>query len=231
MAYKRTGKRTYRRKYPRALGPKVRRIVSSMEEKKFVYGGTNLITSPAVATPLVLGLLNSGTNGTDTILTNGIPQGATVGQRIGNRIKIKEIKVCLDMVPKIDAVMLNGSTVRIALVHDKKPTGNLPAFTSIFRAIGMAWLQEEPQVQRFKILKQIVHQMVVTGTDSTGAAKACGPPLQLEWTIRPNKIVSWDSASVAITNLITDNWYIIIATDAGGCCDFYANMKIKFTDA
>lgn len=222
--------RLYKRKryaYKKALAPTVRRIMSSVEEKKWVSTGSS---KTFASTPTIYGLLNDTASG-GLIPVSALVSGTDVNQRIGNRIRLKEITIAFDIQPIQHSSMADGASIRLALAHDKRPGGTLPSFAGFFDATGLAWVQNQQNITRFKILKQMQHQMVVTALKpSDGTVGGCGPALQFVWTIRPNKIVSWSSGANLIANLITDNWYIIAAADQNGCCSFNYHLQLKYTD-
>lgn len=218
-------KKTYKPKYRKNLAPTVRRIVSSMDEKKYIIANNSFNVTQ---TQIVKGFVQSGATG----LGSGITQGTDVDDRIGNRIIVKEVKIAIHLNPLIATAMQNGATIRIALVHDKKPTGTVPAFSDIFESSAMAWCQKEQNVTRFRVLKQTTHNMVATSVNPTGpAVLACGPPYQFDWVIRPNKRVSFSSSTTTVAALITDEWYLVVGSDADLCCELDYAMKVKFTDA
>lgn len=229
MVAKRRGP-VYKRKryaYKKALAPTVRRIMSSVEEKKWVSTGG---TKDFLSTPTLYGLLQDTTSG-GLIPVSALVSGTDVNQRIGNRIRLKEISIAFDIQPVKNSTMGDGASIRIALAHDKRPAGAMPNFAGFFDSTGLAWLQNNQNITRFKILKQMQHQMVVTTiTQSDGNVAGCGPALQFIWTIRPNKIVSWSSGANLIANLITDNWYLITQSDQSGCCKFNYQLQLKYTD-
>jgi len=227
--YKR--KRTsYKRKaYKARLAPVVKRIVNNMEEKKFIQAGATISGNAAAE---VRGIINSGTSDV-TVNLVGIPQGTGVANRIGLKIRVKEITLSWSIDPVQTNNMSNGGAFRWALVQDNTPNGAMPSFGNIF--IGgsqVVWMQEEANRSRFKVLKQGVHNMICTGVNPAGpAVYACGPTTQGQWTIRPNKVVIYSSATNDITALINVNWYLVTQADAANCCVMNLLTKIKYTDA
>ena len=201
-----------------------------MEEKKFVQTTTAV---PGTLLPKVLGVINSGTAGTDTLNSTGFVVGAGNGQRVGLRIRIREVRFDWAITPNVVNAMGNGTTMRWALVQDNNPNGAFPAFASIFEnSTNCVWAPKEVNRNRFKILKQGVHQMVTYSVNATtGAAATCGPPTQGSWTVRPNKIVIFNSATATISELLNVNWYLIVGADADTCCDMNVIMTLKYTDA
>lgn len=59
---------------------------------------------------------------------NCIPQGATVANRIGNKVVVKSIHLKASIV---NQVLANASAARIAIIYDKQPNGAFPAITDI----------------------------------------------------------------------------------------------------
>jgi len=60
---------------------------------------------------------------------NCVPQGATVANRIGNKIVIKSIHFKGTIA---NQVLANLAVARVAIVYDKQPNGAFPAFTDMF---------------------------------------------------------------------------------------------------
>lgn len=219
-----------KRGYEQAFGAKIRRIISATEELKVKVRSV----IPDVETTVdgvVRGILNSNT-GNDGWWSEGIEQGVEGTQRIGNRICLKKIEIIYSIQPRVSSLQMDGTMMRFALVHDSKPNGTIPNISDIFDVgIGATWLQNEVNIQRFRVLKEVTHYMGSTGNNGVTCV-AAGPGRDFKWTIRPNKIVSWDSASVGIANLITDNWYVVSIADSNGPVAFTNSMiKVAFTDA
>jgi len=68
---------------------------------------------------------------------NCIPQGATVANRIGNKVVVRSVHLKASLVNQIFA---NAATARMAVIYDKQPNGAFPAYTDIFldQPIGAA---------------------------------------------------------------------------------------------
>jgi len=223
-------KRTsYKKKaYKARLAPVVKRIVSNMEEKKFIQAGSTIGGFSAGA---VRGVINSGAS-TIALVTGGIPPGVENGQRVGLKIRIKELQFHWSIDPVQTNVMSNGGIMRWALVVDNTPNGSIPSFASIFvNGSQCVWMQEETNKSRFRIIKQGVHNMICTAATTTPGVYACGPTTQGSWTIRPNKVVNYASTTTDIASLLNVNWYWVTQADADNCCVMNLLTKIKYTDA
>jgi len=229
MIYKR--KRTYRKR-PSKLGRTVRRIVTAMEEKKWATGAMNNLDISQAG--VRLGLLNSGTLGTDTLGALGIPVGSENGKRIGLKIRLKEVQLSMSLRPDPtgEAAMKNGTTIRMFLIHDRKPQGTLPSAGDIFQhtAGRDCFLLNEANRFRFTIVKQLVHQMVVFSVLPDGTNHSCGPALTWNWNFRPDKVVQWKTDDTDISVLQTHNWYVIAFADDNDCCTLNWEMKMRYID-
>jgi len=229
VPYTKRKRTSYKRKaYKARLAPVVKRIVNNMEEKKFIQAGATIAGN---STAEVRGIINSGTSAV-TVNLLGIPQGTGVANRIGLKIRVREITLSWSIDPAVNNVNSNGGAFRWALVQDNTPNGAIPSFANMF--IGgsqVVWMQEEANRSRFKVLRQGTHNMICTAVTSVPAVYACGPTTQGSWTIRPNKVVIYSSGTNDITALINCNWYLVTQADGDNCCTMNLLTKIKYTDA
>lgn len=110
----------------RITAPMARPQTSLQEVKSFdcqILGGAlpQVATPPAGAEP---GAVFAGITE-----VNCVPQGATVANRIGNKIVIRSIHLKGSI---YNSVLANLAVARLAIIYDKQPNGAFPAFTDIF---------------------------------------------------------------------------------------------------
>ena len=135
--------------------------------------------------------------------------------------------------------MLNGAIFRVFLVRDKAPNGNLANMNDIFRSVGVAGQvidtvsQNRDNLKRFKIYKDMTHNIVCLGTTSAGTSvTACGPQAMQTWVFKPkNCVMQYNNASGDLSYILTNQWYFCAIGSEGGCCYTQLNFVADYVDA
>lgn len=93
---------------------------------------------------------NMDTTGSIVLLAT-VAQGASVNQRIGKKILLKNLQ-CRGSVAANGTAILND--VAMLIVYDRRPTGSLPAITDILVSANSASFNNDANSGRFQILKR-----------------------------------------------------------------------------
>jgi len=231
-----------RRSRPAKMGKRnlnkfVRRVVTNIAETK--------TTNSPSATPYDQAPTATGWDVrpifADPAVSNGallIPTGSSSYHRIGNRILLKKLTVNVFIRPKVNATasaMAGGSVVRVMIVRDRQCNGAVPADTTILnygasKAAYTATMNQDTK-RRFTVVKELVHTMVVTATDSAGTvATACGPPLIGKLTMYPKLEIIYNGTDGDIAEVVGNQYYILVAASMSSCCDVLGSFHAEFVD-
>lgn len=233
MPGKRT-KYTKRKSYKAfKLAPRVRKIITSMEEKKHqyisIYNATALNSVP-IGTSWGIYNLMCNWNQFTTSEGGGIAQGSDFNQRIGERIKVLSNEITLKISP-VTANVSNegGTTCRVVIFLDREPHFALAAGGTVFNTNDILGQQNLTQKSRFQIIKDFVHVMVPL-TANGGTKLSSGPMFLQKFKIN-KKFTMQYSGTAGITNTI--NKYalcIAVVADGASCCGFDVQNQITYTD-
>lgn len=159
-----------------------------------------------------------------------IPQGTSIGTRIGKKIKLHSIQM--------RGFIANNSTaafndVAYIVVYDKRPTSSLPAITDILDAATPYAMNNDNNAGRFVILKRVDAMLIGnTGTPetlTTTAAKGSDWYLNLK-----GRMMEFASAGTgAIGDITTGALYLItVGSNAAGtsAAALSGNCRVKFVD-
>ncbi len=127
-----------RRKIPmRFLGPP-RRVRRRGKRKLISPSSKDMVKSITVevGTPIGFAVASTNTND-DFVLLNKIQQGDGVNQRIGNRVRLKSVRIYGQIThiyrPVVTTLNCLGNSVRFILLWDKSPNeATTPVFNAIF---------------------------------------------------------------------------------------------------
>lgn len=106
------------------------------------------------------------TTGTITLLAT-VPQGASVNQRVGKKIRWKSIQ-CRGINFANTSAVFNDCAMLI--VYDKRPTGQLPAITDVLNTVSSRSFNNDANSGRFVILKRHDFNLVGSSTTPTEAS-------------------------------------------------------------
>lgn len=219
---------TYKRS---KLGPKVKRIVTSMYEKKAVdeIVATNYTpVGPNWSIASVIGDTQLGGAG-----TYAIAQGTNFNQRVGDVVTLHRIDFMVRITPAIaGAGNIDGAMCRFIVYHNKQANGTRPTATQIFVTDSITSLRNHLLRDRISVLKDYTHQMVVT-TQNAGAALTMGPEALVQFSIYPKTKIHYNGTSGVLNEILRNDYGFAVCTDAGAgasCCTINVNAQVVYTD-
>lgn len=213
-------KRTMPTQKKKSVTKLVKRVLSSQAEKKSftyrVFNGTANSTSWTLKS--FLG---------DTI--NGIGQGVSNADRIGDRIRLVAIHFCVRIIPTAVMPEANGNFCRVIVYHNNSARGVLPNATDIFNSDEVISLRNHNFRNRLSVLKDFTHQMVVTSTNGATNVTS-GPEFFGTFTIYPKQIISYTGSDGYISDLSKQDYGIGFCGDAASCCNVTVWSQVVYTD-
>jgi len=234
--YKRTkyAKKSYSKKKtykPYKLAPTVRRVVTSMAEKKhktmYIENATTLSTLTVGSTWQIYNLLCGWTTASDV---SGITLGTGPDERIGDKIQVQNIELILRIIPDVaNTNKSGGSTCRVIIFYDKEPHQAKPAVSSVLTVDNIFATQNLAQNRRFTILKDFVHQMVPLTTNTTTTV-AAGPLFFQKINIKRKVNVEYVAGGATTTSMNKNTIFMMIVAEAANCCVFNAVQTVSYTD-
>lgn len=221
MKRKRTAKaRVGSRRAVTNLGRIVRQQLTNYEEKKYVPFVPMQQLIPD--TWLVKNLLN----GTAVIPTvTQIKQGTAAYERVGNKIKLQGIDICIRVRPNNTSMDTNGSMCRFVVVHSKNSNGVAPSLTELFVSDDINALQNPIYEHRLTFHNDWVHSMVrTTSTDS-------GPEGLYKIHVPARSIIEFNGSTGADEAIIKDCWYLVSRATEDECCNVFSQCVVRYIDA
>lgn len=218
------------KKYPKkaAFAPRVKRVLYSIQEKKH---NTAAGTAQDITNLWTVNALHCSTTaaGTDTV-GSGIVQGAGFNERVGERIRLNTLRVMLWLLPKSGAVIPDiGMTCRIIIVQDRMPDFGYPSITEVLTNDQIHAPYNLTKRDRFKILKDFVHQQVAT--ISNGAAVAGGGPQSLtELTFYPKCEIEYTGTTGVTASVFKNGFFIFTICSGNNCTTMQRFVQLEYTD-
>jgi len=224
-------KRTYKKynKKVNSFAPKVKRVLYSIAEKKHLEFGN---TAQTVNSSWGINSLLCSTTASATDATgSGIVQGAGFNQRIGERIRLNKLAVMFHVLPTSGAVIpANGMTCRFIIVQDKLPNLSYPAITDILETdASVATGYNLTKRDRFKILKDFVHQQVPT-ISSTTAVLGGGPQTLTRLEFYPKIDIEYTGALGLTNSVFKQNIFLLSFCTGANCTTMVWRNQLEFTD-
>jgi len=223
-----------RRAKPFRLAPRVKRVLTSMAEKKHhiaqICDVASLTTEVAITGAWQIYNLNcsflfgSGENG-------GIVQGTNFNQRIGERISILSNEMVLRIVPSAvnNTNKAGGSQCRVVIFLDKEPHSAATSATALFNIDNILAEQNLTTKPRYQILKDFVHVMVPLTTNGATTV-ASGPvflqKIKINKKYKPEFTGTGGTTSAYVKNCL----FMAIIADANACCSFVLQNQMTFID-
>lgn len=175
---------------------------------------------------LPLANYNADTTG-QIALINTIAQGASVNQRVGKKVLLRSLQ-CRGSVE--GNVLTNTAEAVMMIVHDKRPTGSLPAITDILDASTSKAFANDNNTARFTILKRI--KKYVIGHSTTGGyTSASGFNTDFYMGLGITQVFN-AAGTGAIGDIDEGALYIVVvgdsATSAGPV--FNVSFRVRYTD-
>lgn len=235
MPGKRT-KYTKRRSYkPYKLAPRVRKIITSMEEKKHqITGIYNVNTTGAVPLTSTWKLYNLMCDWREDLSAEsaGIKQGSGSNERVGERIKVLSNELTIRIIPTSPVTGVSnqgGSTCRIVIFLDREPHNSMAAATQVMNTNNFLAQQNLTTKPRFQILKDFVHVMVPL-TQNAGATVAAGPQFLQKFKINKKFTTNYVGTNGTTTEMLKYGLFIMAVTDGTACCSFTVQNQVTYTD-
>lgn len=227
---KRRATSTRRRK--NALGKVVKRLIQTEAEKKW-YTYTPFSSQAGAVTwtmcSAISGANSAGATGSSTIGA-GIIVGNTVNQRTGDKIRLSKIEFQIYIQPLYGGTSLNGDSCRWIIWHYKQANGTLISPLTIFDTNAVTTLRNIDQLATCSIIKQGVHQMVLTGNNA-GTPVSAGPALgPITVTIYPKKRIDFNAGGANAATLVKDDYGFGFASSGANCCVVSLLTKVFYTD-
>lgn len=233
------GKRTKytKRKYsrPYKLAPRVKKIITSMEEKKHqitnISDANTIQTVPLTDTWKIFNLMCTWRQ--DLAAESlGIIQGTSAAQRVGERIHVLSNEFTIRIVPTSIAGVSTqgGSTCRIMVVFDREPHNAIAGVTQIVNSNNFLAQQNITTKPRFQILKDFVHVMVPL-TQNAGTVASAGPQFLQKIKINKKFTTHYVGSGGTTAETLKNGLFIMAVTDGAACCSFSVQNQITFTDA
>jgi len=224
-------KRVYKRynKKVNSFTPKVKRVLYSIAEKKHLEHGNTAQTIGSVGWGINQLLCSTTASGTDSV-GSGIVQGAGFNQRVGERVRITALRITLYLYPTSGGVIpVNGMTCRFVIVQDKLPNLGYASVLDIMETNSIMSNYNLTKRDRFKILKDFVHQQVPTVANA-GAVLGGGPQSLQKLNFYP-KCETEYTGSTGVTNAIFKNgFYILALCNVAGCTTMEWRNQIEYQD-
>ena len=209
-----------------AVGRVVTQKLQSFEEKKELVGNASKSLSNNFDVANCITFLEDGSG-------NGIAQGVTSNSRLGNRIRVEEIELCIYVYPfPNDANNKNGMSCRFMIVKDKewKNDATITPANYVHDIDRYYTIPNWNRRNRYKIMKEWQHNMVVTA-GTVGTAEATGAPRLYTFRFKPNSVIEYTNTGGDNAGILNTNFLLLAAADAGGCCAYSARWRTVFTEA
>lgn len=161
--------------------------------------------------------------------TNGIGQGVSIEDRIGDKIRLAAIHFAVRIIPAGVMPDTNGNFCRMVVYHNKQADGALPTATELFNSDEVVSLRNHRYRDRLSILKDFTHQMVVTGTNGATQVTS-GPEFFGTFSIYPKQIISYTGADGFLADISKHDYGFAFCGDAASCCNATVWSQVVFTD-
>lgn len=159
-----------------------------------------------------------------------IPQGVTESTRVGRKCVLKSVTVKGTVLLDPGAAGDSGSIGHMYLVIDKQANGAAAAVTDVFTGTNLALaLHNMANSGRFRVLKHWVWPLI----PKAGATTAYNWDLRnVETHIRLNLPIEYSSTTGAITEIKSNNLFLIAGTDGNSddLATFTGVARVRFAD-
>lgn len=160
-----------------------------------------------------------------------IVQGTTANTRIGQKIYLRSINLCISIAPLAVAGTVGGCAMRYGIYHNKECNGSQITFGQIFNGTRPEVGRNLNYAAKVTVMKDLVAQAVVTGTDSTGAVKAVGPKQVLKLSVHPKKVINYSAATATIADILKDDYGMFMVCSDTSTMSMYIQCQIVYNDA
>lgn len=209
-------KRTSTRKVARMIVPRVKRAILTLAEKKY-YEFQPINTAMTTTWTWKSALID-------------IVQGTGATQRIGNKIFVHAIRFMVQMKPVVVAGV-SQANCRCVVYHNKEAVGALPNTDQVFSTTGVTAQRYIPQLNRYRLLRDQVHNLTSFAYNSTTNEYILGPGSQFQWAIFPKKRIDYTGNGNGITDLFKDDYGFGCIVDTAATCNMNLRVQVIFSDA
>lgn len=227
-------RKTSRTRVTRITAPRFRKFILNQQEKKFYEYTVSNMACPTV------GMAQSLLYGTSILWGGGstvapdpaaIVQGTTANTRIGQKIYLQSINICLGILPTVSGAQPNGCVMRYGIYHNKECNGVQVTYAQIFNGTGVTSLRNINYKAKVSVMKDLSQSAVTTGTDSTGATKAVGPTVLYKLSVHPKKIINYSAATATLADILKDDYGIFMACNQSSSMQMSLNVQLIYSDA
>lgn len=155
-----------------------------------------------------------------------IPQGTTQNERIGNKLRLKNIRVHGYL--SLGNQGSTGTRVRVMLVQDLQANGSMPAVADIMEKTVIDSFINMDNVTRFKVIKDRWVDLNPTSGDSANTSLI---------TIKNFKMnhkafcrIDYSSTTGAISELKSANYMLLVFAQANLTGSFNFNTRVTFDE-
>jgi len=198
----------------------VRRIVNSLNEKKFIDDNNGTAATPGLATKAWQ---------FESALDN-ITQGTTASTRLGNKIMLHKIEYCIGIYINA-AVDVMGARAKVCVYHNKEAVGAVPSYGMMFLSNDIFSLRATPQQPRMTIMKEAEQSFVNTTATSAGASVTWGPYSCFKLVVYPKKLIVMSGNTGTVADILKDDYGLAYASTHDTAVKIFWNRKITFSDA
>lgn len=214
MAKKAYAKRGYKRRRKtmvRISRPAIRRVVNSMNERKFLDNTTASF------------LVASAQWGFESTLRN-LTQGSSANQRLGNAIYLTKIEWCITAT--LTATAAAGARAKFIVYHNKEAVGTVPTYSMLFNTNDLLSLRNTATQPRISIMKTREASFVVTT-----ALPTYGPNVCINIAVYPKKKIVFQGNTNSIADVLKDDYGLAWCASQANVLTYGWNTKMTFTDA
>jgi len=186
-----------------------------VQEKKFLDGSQaafNVAATWAYDNPLAI-----------------LQQGTSASQRIGNRVFVHFIHYSIVCVPNT-TIAVTGSQCRMVAFHDRECNGVTPTATGMWVTDESNTLRNSAKLPKFRIIRDMMHNMVVTATNAA-AVSATGPMVLQHLFIPVKKAIQFSGNTGTVADILKDNYGLGYCAENGTACKLAWKVKVVFSDA
>jgi len=176
---------------------------------------------------LASAIYNFDTTGTIALIAT-IPQGTSVSQRVGKKIRVNSIQCRGNMGQNASA---STNDVCLLIVYDTRPTGALPAITDILQSVSSRAFNNDANSDRFRILKRVDRSLV---GNPAATAYTTDTFKSMDFFLKVNKPMQFAAAGTgAIGDIARGALYVVtVGNNAAGAAAAQANLafRTRYTD-
>ncbi len=163
---------------------------------------------------------------------NLIPQGVTEITRIGRKCTIKKImwRGSLQRGAQV-AAAAGGEIVRLLVVQDKQCNGATATVTGVLESDDYASFRNLANAGRFIIHMDQMFAMNASAGDGDGTTEDYASARQhFSFFKDVNIPLEFSAAAGAITELTSNNLFIMVGSQAGAQCSLDSKIRLRFAD-